>query len=277
MSFRDQALREMGLTPGWVRRQPVARDGSAGAGPVGSASGVVTGVVTGIAADAPARVVAADLLATRGAAPAPAAPQVCVPGDAAARLQALAAMSMDQLRATVDTCGACGLCATRRRAVFGAGPQAVPWMLVGEGPGADDEERGTPFQGTPGRLLDNMLAEAGLTRGQDVYITNAVKCRVPEHGRPDAVALAACRPHLLREIALVQPRLIVALGAVAAQVLLDTDVPVGSLRGQVHRRSFDGRDTAVVVTFHPSYVLRKLSEKGKSWEDLCLARQVLAS
>jgi len=248
--FRDLALKEMGLTPLWVPRQAAA------------AHPEVSHAMRNLAElpPVPAALVAAPLAQARQ-------PVEHLPPHL---------LTHDALRDAVAACTQCGLCDSRRQTVFGNGPLSVPWMFVGDGPGEGDEDEGRPFTGVPGRLLDNMLAELDLRRGRDVYVSNAVKCRTPGTGRPEASSVLACRDWLMREIALVQPRLIVALGAVAAQLLLDTDAPVGSLRGQVHRRVFDGRAVEIVVTWHPAYVLRKLSEKARSWDDLCLARELLS-
>ena len=162
---------------------------------------------------------------------------------------------------------------------MGQGASGVAWMLVGDSPDLDDQQDGRPFAGLTGRLLDNMLAECGLSRGgggapADVYVTHALKCPAG-HGHHDAAPLAACRPHLLREIELVAPRVIIALGALAAHALLGGTQHVGELRGVVHRRSFGARELPVVVTWHPLHVLKMPSEKARVWADLCQARRTL--
>lgn len=144
-------------------------------------------------------------------------------------------------------------------------------MLVGEGPGAEEDQRGEPFVGQAGRLLDNMLAAVGLTREEGVYIANAVKCRPPHNRTPEAGEIAACLPFLERQIALVQPRLLIALGRPAALALLNTEVSIGAARG----KRFDRKGIPVVVTYHPAYLLRNPQDKGKAWEDLCLARRLV--
>jgi uracil-DNA glycosylase family 4 len=179
----------------------------------------------------------------------------------------------DGLRALVAKCGACGLCKQRKQAVFGVGAQAGPWLFVGEGPGADEDEQGEPFVGQAGKLLDNMLAAIGCRRGEDTYIANVVKCRPPGNRTPTAEEAAACAPFLDRQIELVAPKLIVALGKSAVVRLLGTDASVASLRGKVHRY----RGIPVVVTYHPAYLLRSLPEKAKAWEDLVFARSTLRS
>jgi uracil-DNA glycosylase family 4 len=184
-----------------------------------------------------------------------------------------ATASWDELRSLVAACRACGLCQQRKQAVFGVGAETGPWLFVGEGPGADEDEQGEPFVGQAGRLLDNMLAAIGCRRGHDTYIANVVKCRPPGNRTPTAEEAAACAPFLDRQIELVAPKLIVALGKSAIVRLLATEASVASLRGKVHRY----RGIPVVVTYHPAYLLRSLPEKAKAWEDLLLARRTLAA
>ena len=184
-----------------------------------------------------------------------------------------ASADWDALRSMVAACTECGLCKQRKQAVFGVGAQAGPWLFVGEGPGADEDEQGEPFVGQAGRLLDNMLAAMGCKRGADTYIANVVKCRPPGNRTPTAEEAAACAPFLDRQIELVGPKLIVALGKSAVMRLLETDASVASLRGKVHRY----RGIPVVVTYHPAYLLRSLPEKAKAWEDLVFARRTLRS
>jgi DNA polymerase len=180
-------------------------------------------------------------------------------------------MHWDDLRETVRTCAACGLCKQRKQAVFGVGNLDADWLFIGEGPGADEDEQGDPFVGQAGKLLDSMFAAIGIARGREVYIANVVKCRPPGNRTPTPEEAAACAPYLDRQIELVKPRLIVALGKSAAQRLLGTDASLASLRGKVHRY----KGTPVVVTYHPAYLLRTLSEKAKAWEDLLFARRTL--
>jgi DNA polymerase len=182
-------------------------------------------------------------------------------------------LDWDPLREAVRTCTACGLCKQRKQAVFGVGSRTAPWLFVGEGPGADEDEQGDPFVGQAGKLLDNMLAAIGIRRGREVYIANVVKCRPPGNRTPTTEEAAACAPFLDRQIDLIRPQLIVALGKSAATRLLDTDASLASLRGRVH----DYRGTPVVVTYHPAYLLRSLPEKAKAWEDLLFARRTLRS
>ena len=151
------------------------------------------------------------------------------------------------------------------------GNESAPWLFVGEGPGADEDEQGEPFVGQAGKLLDNMLAAIGIRRGREAYIANVVKCRPPGNRTPTLEEAAACAPYLDRQIALIRPRLIVALGKTATTRLLNTEASLASLRGKVHRY----RDIPLVVTYHPAYLLRSLPEKAKAWEDLLLARRAL--
>ena len=183
------------------------------------------------------------------------------------------AATWDELRVLVRECRACGLCEKRKQAVFGVGPETAPWMFVGEGPGADEDEQGEPFVGQAGRLLDSMLAAIGCSRGGDAYIANVVKCRPPGNRTPTLDEAAACAPFLERQVELVAPKLIVALGKTAATHLLGTEASIASLRGRVHRY----KGIPVVVTYHPAYLLRSLPEKAKAWEDLLLARKTLAA
>ncbi|MCD6042989.1 MAG: putative phage polymerase [Burkholderiales bacterium] len=175
------------------------------------------------------------------------------------------------LKAAVSGCTQCGLHKTRTQTVFGVGDENADWMLIGEAPGAEEDRLGDPFVGQAGKLLDNMLAAIGLSRRSNVYIANVLKCRPPGNRNPEPEEVAKCTPHLLKQIELVQPRLIVAMGRFAAQTLLDTDAAVGSLRGRVHRYA----GVPLVVTYHPAYLLRNLPDKAKAWEDLVFARKTL--
>jgi uracil-DNA glycosylase len=183
----------------------------------------------------------------------------------------LSEVGWDELRKLVATCTACGLCKQRKQAVFGVGHESAPWLFVGEGPGADEDAQGEPFVGQAGKLLDSMLAAIGCERGREVYIANVVKCRPPGNRTPTPDEAAACAPYLDRQIELIGPKLIVALGKTAAMRLLGTEASLASLRGKVHRY----RDIPVVVTYHPAYLLRSLPEKAKAWEDLLFARRTL--
>jgi uracil-DNA glycosylase family 4 len=232
---REQMLAEMGITPIWRLREPPA-------GADGDAAGAE-------------------------AAPAPVA---AVPEEAPVPI-AVDALQWPELAAAVAACRACGLCEQRRQAVLGVGDHAPDWLFVGEGPGAEEDARGEPFVGQAGKLLDNMLAALDLARGDKVYIGNAVKCRPPGNRTPEAAEIAACRPWLERQIALLAPRVIVLLGKAAVHALLHDDKSLASLRG----RRFEYQGIPVVVTYHPAYLLRNLPEKAKAWEDLLFARRCL--
>ena len=189
-----------------------------------------------------------------------------------ARAARIATMDWAELEAETAACSACGLCKQRKQAVFGVGAASAPWLFVGEGPGAEEDEQGEPFVGQAGKLLDAMLAAAGLQRGREVYIANVVKCRPPGNRTPTLDEAAACAPLLDRQIELIQPKIIVALGKTAVMRLTGSDASMASMRGSLHRY----RDTPVVATYHPAYLLRSLTEKLKAWEDIMLARHEIA-
>jgi len=184
------------------------------------------------------------------------------------RIVRIAALGWSDFAADVRACTACGLCRSRRQAVPGVGDVGAEWMFIGEAPGAEEDARGEPFVGQAGRLLDNMLAALGMQRTNNVYIANVLKCRPPGNRTPEPGEVDACRPYLDRQIALIRPKLIVALGRSAATTLLAVDASIASLRGRVHR--YQG--LPLIVTYHPAYLLRNLPDKAKAWEDLCLAR-----
>ena len=179
----------------------------------------------------------------------------------------------DELRQKVAACTRCELHRTRTQTVFGVGSHNAEWMFVGEAPGAEEDRRGEPFVGRAGKLLDEMLRALGLDRGT-VFIANILKCRPPNNRDPSVEEAASCREYLERQIDLVNPRIIVAVGRIAAQRLLDSDQPVGRLRGRVHE--LHDRQLPVVVTYHPAYLLRSPTQKRKVWDDLRLARRLLA-
>jgi uracil-DNA glycosylase len=180
-------------------------------------------------------------------------------------------MNWEVLKRTVSTCTACGLNATRTQTVFGVGDERAEWLLVGEAPGAEEDRLGEPFVGQAGKLLDNMLAALGLRRGENVYIANVLKCRPPGNRNPEPGEVACCTPFLLRQIALIRPKVIVAMGRFAAQTLLASDATIASMRGRVHRYA----GVPLVVTYHPAYLLRNLPDKAKAWSDLVFARRVM--
>jgi uracil-DNA glycosylase family 4 len=177
------------------------------------------------------------------------------------------------LRAEVAVCTKCDLHKTRTQTVFGVGNERADWLVIGEAPGADEDRKGEPFVGRGGQLLDSMLRAIGVGRGKNAYIANILKSRPPGNRDPKPEEVAVCMPYLLRQIALIGPRVILAVGRIAAQNLLATDTPIGRLRGRVHH--FGELNTPLVVTYHPAYLLRSPGEKRKAWEDLKFARSVL--
>ena len=193
------------------------------------------------------------------------------PHDDAPRLARIAALTWQSFAVDVDACTACGLCRSRNKSVPGVGDIRAQWLFVGEAPGADEDAKGEPFVGQAGRLLDNMLTALGLARGRNVYIANVLKCRPPNNRTPAPLEVDACRPYLDRQIELLAPGIIVALGKSAAATLLNVDASIASLRGRVHRY----RGVPLVVTYHPAYLLRNLPDKSKAWEDLLFARRTL--
>jgi uracil-DNA glycosylase len=185
-----------------------------------------------------------------------------------------AGFGWSELRARVAGCTRCSLCSTRTQTVFGVGNQQAEWLIVGEAPGAEEDRQGEPFVGRAGQLLNSMLRAIGLAREQ-VYIANVLKCRPPGNRDPAPAEAAECLPFLEQQIALLRPKLMLAVGRIAAQNLLRTDMTLGGLRQQVHR--FGVSQVPLVVTYHPAYLLRSPTEKRKAWEDLKFAREVCAS
>lgn len=243
---RDRILHELGLGPQWRLREPA------------------------VAAEAPVEVSIETAVRARSA---PSSP-LAAPAKVESRTTAVDATSLDWdgLATAVASCRACSLCEARKQAVLGVGDVQADWLFVGEGPGAEEDERGEPFVGQAGKLLDAMLAAIDLKRGENVYIANAVKCRPPNNRTPEPEETAACWPYLERQIDLLQPRLIVALGRPAAQSLLQREVKIGAARGQL----FDYKGIPLIVTYHPAYLLRNLQDKAKAWEDLCFARRSMS-
>jgi DNA polymerase len=181
-------------------------------------------------------------------------------------------LDWDALEQRVSACTLCDeLVANRTQTVFGVGNRNADWLIIGEAPGADEERQGEPFVGRAGQLLNAMLYALGLSREQ-VYIANILKCRPPNNRDPKPEEAAACASYLQRQIALVKPKVILAVGRIAAQSLLQSEAPIGKLRGQVHQHM---SGVPLVVTYHPAYLLRSPLEKRKAWADLCMARQVL--
>lgn len=242
MADRHDILRELGLLPLWRLR--------------------------GADADLTAmRTPSAPLAAARAAGPALRPPEATAPD----RLQRIAALGWPEFAADVAACTACGLCKSRNKPVPGVGDVNAQWLFVGEAPGGEEDAKGEPFVGQAGRLLDNMLAALGMKRGRNVYIANVLKCRPPGNRAPSPLEAESCRPYLDRQIALIRPALIVALGKSAASTLLNVDASIASMRGRVHR--YQG--VPLIVTYHPAYLLRNLPDKAKAWEDLCLARATM--
>jgi uracil-DNA glycosylase len=209
------------------------------------------------------------------AAGSPIMPRTAASPEPVPRLQQIRGMDWPTLRAAVAACTACPLCNSRTNPVFGIGNPKARWMIVGEAPGEQEDLRGEPFVGKSGQLLDSMLAALQLTRSdgsaeRQVYIANTLKCRPPGNRNPAPDELAQCEPFLVRQIELVQPSVIVAMGRFAVQALLRSHDPIGRLRGRVHLY----RDVPLVVTYHPAYLLRNLLDKARAWEDLCLAREI---
>ena len=204
------------------------------------------------------------------------AAQHAVPGAPVAESAAggepgISALDWPDLESRVARCTRCALHETRTRTVFGTGNRAADWMIVGEAPGADEDRQGEPFVGRAGQLLTAMLAAIGFRR-EEVYITNILKCRPPGNRDPLPEEVACCHDYLERQVELVGPGLILVVGRIAAHNLLQTDLPIGRLRGRVHRYGKAG--IPLVVTYHPAYLLRSPLEKRKSWEDLQLAQKV---
>lgn len=267
MSRREQMLSEIGVKPLWRLRdaqQDEFRETPREVRLAAEPEAFVAPPVPRHANEAPAPVAPSHSVPSLPDAPKEAAPAqpIRAPADSP-----VMQMGWDALRKAVADCQNCGLCKARKQAVLGVGDEAADWLFVGEGPGAEEDERGEPFVGQAGKLLDAMLASIGLARGRNVYIANAVKCRPPGNRTPEAHEIAACHPFLERQIELIRPRLIVALGRPAAQTLLEREVKIGAARGQ----TFDRRGIPVIVTYHPAYLLRNLEDKAKAWQDLCFA------
>ncbi len=184
------------------------------------------------------------------------------------------ALDWEQLEQRVLACTLCELHKTRTQAVFGVGNKDADWMIIGEAPGAEEDRHGEPFVGRAGQLLNAMLEAVGLKR-EEVFIANVLKCRPPNNRDPRAEEVASCEPYLKRQIELVQPKIILCVGRIAAQNLLKTDMPIGRMRGRKH--VYEPLNIPVIVTYHPAYLLRSPTEKRKSWQDLLLARSLMES
>ncbi len=247
MAGREAWLAALGVTA-WRQRRPLA-----------AAPQVARHIPQPPANDASVDAGASGVAAAHAAAPAPAQGNAAVAGD------------WQRLAEEVAACTRCSLHASRQCTVFGVGDRSARWLIVGEAPGAEEDRQGEPFVGRAGKLLDAMLRAIGLSRGQ-VYIANILKCRPPDNRNPLPEEVAQCMPFLERQIALLRPSIMLAVGSVAARNLLATDEPVGRLRGQLH--TFGAARTPLVVTYHPAYLLRSPGEKRKAWEDLKFARRV---
>ena len=272
---REQMLVEMGISPLWVQREPGSQLNVAGGKPAPVESAIaekppVLASPPPVAAprEAPVRPVPSiapekELLPVLSAGP-DRLPDL----DAAVNPE-----NWQELARQVAACKACSLCEQRKQAVLGVGDLNPDWLFIGEGPGAEEDTQGEPFVGQAGKLLDNMLAALGISRGNKVYIGNAVKCRPPGNRTPETAEIASCRPFLERQIAMLKPKIIVLLGKVAVQSLLHEDKTLASMRGN----RFEYAGIPVVVTYHPAYLLRNLPDKAKAWEDLVFARRLLRS
>jgi DNA polymerase len=250
VNIRDENyLRELNLYPLWVRRDLPVADAPEASVPVAETQAVCR--LGGGEADTH---------------------QSAMMGIAALNPSYVSSLNWNELKQTVHECTACKLRAGCTQTVFGVGDEKAEWLFVGEGPGADEDAQGEPFVGQAGKLLDNMLAAIKLERGNNVYIANIVKCRPPGNRTPEPDEIATCMPYLRQQIALIKPKLIVALGKTAATSLLGREATLGSLRGTVH----DYNGVPLVVTYHPAYLLRSPAEKAKAWQDLCFAVQRMA-
>jgi len=260
-----------------ARHAPVEGPGHV---PVGSGMPTAHPAATAVAAaapapaPAPASAVRPGLRPIAQALPTPAS--VVADAQLGPRPDGIDAMDWEALRQTVSGCQACGLCQSRTQPVFGVGHRQAEWMIIGEAPGEQEDKQGEPFVGPSGQLLDRMLHALGLTReaadaAQQVFIANVLKCRPPANRNPQPQEVAQCEPYLLRQVALVKPRVILAMGRFAVQSLLKSSEPIGKLRGRVH----DYAGVPLVVTYHPAYLLRSPADKALAWDDLCLARELL--
>ena len=247
---RGLVLKELDLTPLWRIRQAGMPKADQPRRQAGGASAVEAG---------------SDPVAF----PAPTS-KVDQPNDRRAKILR---MGWEQLETSVADCVACQLCKSRSRTVFGVGDRNADWLYVGEGPGVQEDALGEPFVGPAGQLLDNLLAAINLKRGRNVYIANIVKCRPPGNREPSPEEAQCCEPYLARQIEMIRPKLIIALGKTAASNLLQTNASLGSMRGSLHRY----KGIPVIVTYHPAYLLRNLPGKAMAWEDLCFARSTMNS
>ena len=245
---RDQYLAELGI-PVWQLRTAKA------AAQAASVPAAAPSMVASIVQPTPAAVVAQPPMT--GAVPA----------------RQVNAATWDELAAAVRACTRCGLHSTRTQTVFGVGRRDAELLVIGEAPGADEDAQGEPFVGRAGQLLNSMLRAIGMPRSE-VYIANILKCRPPGNRDPQADEAASCTPYLTRQLALVRPRVVLAVGRIAAQGLLQTDTPIGRLRGRVF--TYGEAATPLVVTYHPAYLLRSPLAKATAWTDLCMVKELLS-
>jgi uracil-DNA glycosylase len=253
---RDVILREIGLTPIWRVRNTEAAAHDA---PAESAV-----VATDDATRAATRARDYDEFAIAEQ------PPVVSENDEASRAARIATLDWDALDDDIAQCTACKLCKTRTNTVPGVGNRNPEWMVIGEGPGENEDKQGEPFVGRAGQLLDQMLAAVQMSRKENVFIANVVKCRPPGNRDPEADEIEACAPYLERQIALAKPKLLLAVGKFAGQKVLNTDATVGAMRAAPGKRG----DIPVVVTYHPAYLLRSPLEKAKAWSDLVAAKRL---
>jgi len=268
MTRRDQMIEALGIGPQWVVRRPASKPASKNPPDLSAADGTaqsrqISPEITPANAKVHVEQVGAGGFAENGQ----------------HTDEAIAAMDWQTLQAAVNNCRRCSLCETRTRTVFGTGDPKAEWLFVGEGPGRNEDRQGEPFVGPAGKLLDNMLVAMTLRRGRNAFIANVVKCRPADASGKDRAPgmkeAAACKPYLSRQIALIQPSIIVALGKIAGVALLECEptIAVSKLRGVVHRYG----ELPLVVTYHPAYLLRAPVDKRKAWEDLCLAMNTHSS
>ena len=235
-------------------------------GPLRNAYLEALGIDRWVPRNAPAEV-SPEPVAARAEVPVVQAPQARAP--LAPPVQLEPGIDWQPLRERVAGCTACDLCKTRTQTVFGVGNTRAEWLIIGEAPGAEEDRQGEPFVGRAGQLLNAMLLAIGLPR-ESVFIANILKCRPPGNRDPRPEEVARCLPYLKAQIALLQPKIMLAVGRIAAQNLLATDAPLARLRGKLHR--FGEADTPLVITYHPAYLLRTPADKRKAWEDLKFAR-----
>lgn len=286
---QERVLDELGLLPLWVRRELVVAErprvaasndtaASNDAVPPARAEAAAApaeAIAVPTSAEPPPRPMRQTVIPASAPAPAPTAPADNGSGSVERdqRAAAIAAMDWEQLQAAVASCTACGLCKSRNRTVFGVGNPEADWLIVGEAPGAEEDRLGEPFVGQAGKLLDSMLASVELNRRDGAFILNTLKCRPPQNRNPNPDELALCAPFLHRQVELIRPKVIFAVGRFAVQTLLGREASIASLRGKRH----DYRGVPVVVSYHPAYLLRNMPDKIKAWQDLLLARRMLAA